>query len=693
MAANLAWYAGQCVKRHDVIMTVKVIALRSSAGWELLKSPQKLFPKAGEVEVRSLNPSGYHQNDWVSFQVAHKEARGKWKASTYRNLMPFLDLKETGGLDELRKLLTEDGVDSSPHVGTSVIRYCEHRIITLNLTRSEDNRYRMVPDGSFYIYPYDPECLNHIPTDAGMVFLYELRRGIECIEELDWSPDEGYIKRIVRAMAGAHDPDAEAVIGWLKRHADFTTGQVGTSPEDIFAARQAARSGELAKRLLEERDLLRKLNDSLLSDARMLSYLEKETQAIAELERETIRASLFNELEQEIKFLREGRLSEIRAESEALETARREALKDQLEQDAKTNVIAIEELVTARQSEMEVELEFRRIELERGIDELASQHQMLIEQLDTIKSQIKTDSQFMAELQVKEALAVSEIKQLKEEAASIQVPKSIQLESVLRFNPPQTVPVHSIEDMQQAIENCILLTPKGKERMTQFLVLILAGETPVLLGSEAQDFLLIAEGLLSSGRSVRLEADPTIITFEDLWLRAGTQLPTSLTHGLEIASRNEEPTTILAVIERAERSGARFWLPALADRIRRGELPRRFFICVTIEDENCEEAQAIRSQTAWLQLFGTIAPTASALVPIALAPSNMRQLDPGERPLDLVPAMAMVAPFANKLTLVNGLRLARVAIEWVRLNQGAQYEDLPSEFVEFFISSSVNGHA
>nr|WP_290835629.1 hypothetical protein [Halomonas sp.] len=674
-------------------MTVKVIALRSSTGWELLKNPQKLFPKAGEVEVRSFNPSEYHQNDWVSFQVAHKEARGKWRASTYRNLMPFLDLKETGGLDELRKLLTEDGVDSSPHVGTSVIRYCEHRIITLNLTRSEDNRYRMVSDGSFYIYPYDPECLNTIPTDAGMVFLYELRKGSECIEELDWSPDEGYIKRIVRAMAGAHDPDAEAVIGWLKRHADVTTGQVGASPEDTLAARQAARSGELAKRLLAERDLLRELNDSLLSDARVLSYLEKETQAIAELERETIRASLFNELEQEIKFLREGRLLEISAELEALETARREALKDQLEQDTKTNVIAIEELVTARQSEMEAELELRRIELERGIDELASQHRVLIEQRDTIKSQIKTDSQYIAELQVKETQAISEIKKLKEDAASIQVPKSIQLESVLRFNPPQTVPVHSIEDMQQAIENCILLTPKGKERMTQFLVLILAGETPVLLGSEAQDFLLIAEGLFSSGRSVRLEADPTIITFEDLWLRAGTQLPTSLTHGLEIASRNE-PTTILAVIERAERSGARFWLPSLADRIRRGELPRRFFICATIEDENCEEAQVIRSQTAWLQLFGTIAPTAPALVPIALAPSNMRQLDPGDRPLDLLPAMAIIAPLAHQLTLVNGLRLARVAIEWVRLNQGAQYEEIPSEFAEFFINSPVqNGHA
>lgn len=109
--------------------------------------------------------------------------------------------------------------------------------------------------------------------------------------------------------------------------------------------------------------------------------------------------------------------------------------------------------------------------------------------------------------------------------------------------------------MQKAISDCILLTAEGKERMAHFIALMLAGETPVLHGPQTHDFLLTAESLLSSGRSVRLEADPTIITFEDLWLRAGTQLPTALTFGLELA-RSKEATTVLAVIERAECSGA-----------------------------------------------------------------------------------------------------------------------------------------
>lgn len=687
MAANLAWYAGQCVKRNDVNMTVRVTAVRLSEAWSLLDNPQKLFPKAGEVEVRLSNPSGYHPNDWVTFQMAPKEPRGKWKASTYRALIPFLDLESIGDLASLRRCLTEDGVEGLPQAGACAIRFSEDRIIMLNLALSPDNRYRMAPVSNFYVYAYDHECVQHIPSDATEVSLYELKRGIERIQELDWSPDDGYIKRIVRAMSRAHDPDLETVVGWLKRHADDATGQVGANPEDCLVAQQGARSGELAKRLLADREVFRELTETLLADPKLLSCLEKETRVIAEQEREVIRAAVQKELVQEIRSLRETRMSSIDAEIKALETEQREALKNQLKQDTQSNLLAMEGRVAARQAEMALEFEARRRDWQLELDALAEQRNVLEEEVGAIEARIEKDSQVIAELQVREALVIKEIERLNEQAASIQVPKSIRLESVLCFNPPLSVPVQGIEDIQLAIESCILLTPKGKEQMMQFLVLMLAGEVPVLQGSEVQDFLLVAEGLLSSGRSARLEADPTVITFEDLWLRAGTQLPTALTYGLELTRMNES-TTVLAVIEHAERSGARFWLPTLAGRTRRGELPRRFFICATVEDGDCEEAKAIRSETVWLQVNGSISPTASALVPIVLAPANLRQLDPGHRPFDLVPAMTTIAPLTSQLNLANGLRLARVATEWVRVSQGAQFDDVPSEFASHFMSSS-----
>ncbi|WP_225580476.1 hypothetical protein [Pseudomonas sp. PDM16] len=666
-------------------MTVKVIAIRSQDGWSPLEKPQKLFPKAGEVEVHLQKASGYHQNDWFIIQIARKEFRGKWKASTHRNLTPFLDLQDIGSLDALRSLLTEEGVDGPSYNATWVIRYSKDHIILLDLILSPDNRYRLATGGNFYVYAYESEFLHLIPSDAGEVLLYECKRAGEHLQVLDWSPDDGYVKRIVRAMAGAHDPSVESVIDWLKRHADEATGQVGTSPEDRLAVQQSARSGELIKRLLADKGLLGELTELLLDDPKLHSHLQSKTQAIAEQEREAIRASLMDELELEVVALREERLLAFDAQLRSLKTERNEALKKQFEQDTKSNILAMEERVAARQTELETQLETRRTELQQGVDVLTAQREALRGTLETINGQIKAGEQSLAELKACETLTVKEIERLKEDAASIHVPKSVKLESVLRFSLPQHAPTLGVRDMHQAIKTCILLTSEGKERMTLFFALLLAGETPVLHGSEAQDFLLAAEALLSSGRSVRLEADPTVITFEDLWLRAGTQLPTTLTHGLELSS-GQTPTTVLAVIERAERSGARFWLPALVDRTRRGEFPRRFLVCATVEDEDCDEAQSICSQVPWLQVSGTIAPSAPALAPMALAPTNVRQLDPGERPQDITPAMTAVAPLVSQLTLMNALRLARVATEWIRLNQGTSYEQIPTVLTEFFLT-------
>lgn len=685
MAANLAWYAGQCVKRHDLNMTVRVIAQRSDNGWSLLDNPQKMFPKTGEIEVRLMTASGHHPNTWVSFQLSHRESGRKWKASTYRNLMPFLDLKEIGSLDELRRRLTEDGIEGPDHSGVWVVQYNEDRVIMLGLMRAQDNLYRIMIGGNFYVYAYESKYMYRMPSEVGEVPLYELRRGIECLEEIDWSPDEGYIKRIVRALAGAHDPNVEAVIEWLKRHADEETGRVGSSAEDRLAAQQIARSGELAKRLLTDQALLCEITDALLADPRLRARLESETQAIAEQERQSIRSALSGKLEQEAKILREQRLAALDDELKALEAEQREALSCQLSDHTMSNMRAIEERMATRQAEMDAELANKRDEQQQELDSLTTLRKLLRDELETINAQIVANHQTLASLQACEAQVIAEIDRLKEDAASIQVPKSVRLESVLRLNPQQTVPTLGIGEIQQAIENCILLTAAGKERMAQFFALMLAGETPVLHGPQTHDFLLVAESLLSAGRSVRLEADPTLITFEDLWLRAGTQLPTSLTYGLELA-RGHEPTTVLAVIEHAELSGARFWLPALAARTRRGELPRRFFVCTTVEDEDCEEALAIRGQVPWFQISGVIAPAAPALVHMALAPANILQFDPGVRPHDITPAMAVVAPLVNQLTLANALRLARVVTEWMRLNQGSLHEQPPAGLAEFFMN-------
>ena len=684
MAANLAWYAGQCVKRHDLNMTVKVIAIRSSDGWSLLENPQKFFPKMGEVEVRLRILSENHPNDWVIFQIAPKAHRGKWTASIYRNLIPFLDLREIGNLDALRSRLTDEGVDGPDHTGAWIIRYSEERVVMLDLMRSLDNRYRMTASGTVCVYAYESEYVYSIPSDMGEVSLYELKREIELLEEIDWSPDEGYIKRIVHCLAGARDPSAEVVIEWLKRHANEGTGRVGSSSEDRLAAQQAARSGELAKRLLADQALLRDITDALLVDPRLQALFESKTKAIAEQERENIRTALNTELELETRALSEQRLMTLNIELKALEAEQRESLRNQLSDDEKSSIRTMERRAASRQAEMEAELESRRTVLQQSLDALDAQREKLDGDLDTISALIEERRTTLSGLDAQETQTLEDIEQLKQEAASIHIPKSVRLESALRLNPPTYVTSLGISDMQKAISDCILLTAEGKESMAHFIALMLAGETPVLHGPQTHDFLLTAESLLSSGRSVRLEADPTIITFEDLWLRAGTQLPTALTYGLELA-RSKEATTVLAVIERAECSGARFWMPALAQRTQRGELPRRFLICATVEDVKSEEALATSMHAPWLEINGAINADAYIAAPMVLAPGNFRQLDPGERPMDISPAIKAIVLLGSKLSLMNSLRLARAAIEWARLHDSVQYEDAPRSLARFFM--------
>lgn len=684
MAANLAWYAGQCIKRHDLNMTVKVIAIRSPDGWSLLEKPQKFFPKLGEVEVRLRSVSENHPNDWVIFQIAPKAHRGKWTASIYRNLLPFLDLRGIGSLDALRSRLTDEGVDGPDHTGAWIIRYSEERVVMLDLMRSLDNRYRLTTSGTVYVYAYESDYVYSMPSDTGEVSLYELKREIEFLEQLDWSPDAGYIKRIVQSLVGARDPSAIVVIEWLKRHANEGAGCIGSSSEDRLAAQQAARSGELAKRLIADQTLLRDITDVLLVDPRLQVLLESKTKAIAEQERQNIRTVLTKELEQEIRAFSEQRLMTLDIELKALETEQRESLKNLLSEDEESSIRSMEERVASRQAKMEAEIESRRTVLQQSLAALAAQREKLDGDLVKISALIEEQRTTLSGLEAQEAQTLEDIEHLKQEAASIQIPKSVRLESALRLNPPEYVTTLGMSDMHKTIGDCILLTTDGKERMAHFFALMLAGEIPVLHGPQTHDFLLAAESLLSSGSSVRLEADPTIITFEDLWLRVGTQLPTALTYGLELA-RSKEATTVLAVVERAECSGARFWMPALAQRTRRGELPRRFLICATVEDVKTDEALAIKTHAPWLEINGAINAEAYIAAPMMLAPSNFRQLDPGERPVDISPAIKAIVLLGSKLSLANSLRLARAIIEWARLHGGDQYEDASRALAQFFI--------
>ena len=207
-------------------------------------------------------------------------------------------------------------------------------------------------------------------------------------------------------------------------------------------------------------------------------------------------------------------------------------------------------------------------------------------------------------------------------------------------------------EFEGAVAACPLLTDAGKEMLMRLAALMLAGEVPLLHGPECDDFIEIAQSLISGGRNARLEADPTMISFDDLWIRPGTNVATPLRQAIAEAS-GESPSTQLCVISKADRSGARFWYPALADKAHRTELPPRFLVCATLKDAESDEAAEFASTGILLEAKDLIAPKASTVAPAILTGPNAKvfELHVETRQTDLTPGRAVAC--LDRLSLGN----------------------------------------
>lgn len=686
MASHLAWYAGQCVRRNDVTVAVKVIAIRSADEWTLVDNPQRLFPKVGEVEGRVKKATALRPNDWLSFQVALKGPRGRLGMNTYQHLLRYVDLQHLGDEAALRQALTVEGIEGVLQGGLCMIRTGEERLMLVYLQRGTDGRYLAAIDEPLQIFALDAACLHSIPTEEGPITFYEMKQ-VEPIEVLDWTPDAGYLKCLVRTIARSQDAETETVIAWVKRHADEMTQRIGMHDDDRIAARHAARTGELVKRLLADQAVAKDITDALLADDRMLDRLEAAILAVGEQERASIRDDLTRVLEQDIAAQREERLAALAQDLAAEEATERKALQARLETRSTARLAEMEAELVAQQAQKEAalaaELDTRRREEQRALDEIKAIRLQLQAEADALQAQVDAAQGTLEMLNSQHEAAAEALERLQQQAAHLELPKSVRLEACFIRAHQLDVPVLDMAGLRQAIEECRLLSHRGRHCMTQFVAMLLAGEMPVLQGPQTEDFLLVAEALLAAGCSMRLQADPTVITFEDLWVRAGTQLPTALTHGLEKAS-GKGAQTVLAVIEEADQSGARFWLPALADRTRRGDLPRRLLVCATVNDVESDEAQAIADKTPWLDISDVMDPAAAAMAPMLLGPDHVRQLDPGERPADLSQALAAVAPLAGRISMAQSMRLARTVTEWGRLSGQGQLSDAPAALSEGF---------
>lgn len=681
-------YAGRCSSRRDVIALVAISACRSGTEWTSIRNPQKLFPKTGLVEIRGAETKSLRENDWVALQIVPNKGnlQVQYKGAHHWRLFNFLDLSHLGSLDEVRAALKIDGLPASGQSGTWVIRTRQQEVIKGELVRS-GNIMRLASNGGpLVVYPFAAESLFVMPDAENSTQLYELSSEAVPTAIYDWTPDEEYISRVLKSLHIAYDTRVDPLVESLVGHAETNADRAALNPSDLLSAHEALRSGELAKVLQTNRDRLRELAEALRSSPAISRLIENEILGIADREREAIQTRLQRELRHEMDALRNKRLGEINHELQTLENTQRANLEvrirddERLQQQALAKLRSDEEQIlkkelgeqrVKRESEIMREVEDHRDRAQREVDELSQQSTSLSKSIAALGNEETSLKDTITSLTEKVSTAerlLNDIESRRSKATAV-TSATLPLSIFPGAKPRRAEPL-LCEDVHDAIQKCALLTPGGKRLMEHFVTLTLAADVPILMGPQVGDFLRIAETMFSSGACASLVADPTIICVEDLWIRAGLRIPTSLGNAIGAHGDDASPT-MLAVIDGAENSAARYWYPALVEQTRRGNLPRNILFCVTVSDSDSDEAHAFRKFGVTLDVKDAIDSSSPGLAAVLLSPKFCRDLRPAPWISDLSAGASLMITSIEGLTIDSAMRATRAYLEANRLSQHA----------------------
>lgn len=671
---------------HENAAYVEASAQRIDGEWRLLDNPLPLFGGDNEVEMRSNDIRVIKVGDWVAFTIASRKKRGKyWQAGTFKRMYPYADFSSSENIELIKRKLASEGIRTTQPSGPWIVRTNEVEVLRVELRQANGTAQLSAANGKVPVFPFDEKSTLNMHVGGEEFLLYDLRPDSPPSLIYDWSSDEEFALRIARSLADFSDPRAKEVIAWLEECAKRGEGLSSVEAADLAAVNEALRAGKLAKRLASDRALLQTFVDALFNDERVVGLLQECVSQVAEQERGRAKAKAEADVQRDIERIRRQRLIELENEVKASAKARHaqdaaahEKLRDELNAELST-----------RRAQAEAEIEHsignRRATLEALVAELDARCKSLEVEKKKLSAEVSTAEGQMVLRKAEEHELVGRLEdlqvQVKQVASDLaQETKKLivaQQKCPLPLPPRAPLKVLTRGEAGTTLTQSSFLTEDGARLMAQFLALTLGGEVPALCGPEVQDFLVIAELMFSGGWSARLEADPTVITFEDLWLRPGTEVRTALGQALMIANGvDTPPRTTLAVVERAERSGARFWYPTLVDRVRRGDLPRRLLACVTIVDDNSDEAREILAHAVGLEIRGAFTSAGVLAAVKELAEGAFTELDPGEPLLDLVKAMPVVAPHSSRLGVIGTQRALRVISEANRLGISDQSKSL-----------------
>jgi hypothetical protein len=694
-ANNLVWYAGRCLKRaeHDKGAQLEAAVQQIDGAWRPIESRKALFKNMDSLEWRSTEARHVRLLEWVAFTLTPTGLKAKpWQAGQHRRLYWYADYSAEGGQEQLHRRLSTRGVKLPHLTGIWILRCANDEVLLLDLKQQEGAAHLAGSPGKVSAYRFDPTCVTTVTTDDGDIELYDLNNASnKCT--YDWTSDDAFALRIARAAADAGDVHAHNLIAWLDGFAKRGRSLTPVDPSDIVAANDAIRAGKMAKRLADDQDLLRKFIDAFTGDERINGVVRSCAAQIAEEERDAERSRAGKTVAVEIATHRQNKLQEFKDELDKIKQSHLAQLEEARKQRLKELKVELDQRQAADEEALRCGAGARRAAVEASVLTLENQHVALSEEVTRLRAAEEEANSALTSLLAGANEVSRSIEALRREADDIH--KALLAERAtltaleMKYPIPRMPAATTIVSTAKLGENIAvskLLSTEGKKLMMQFAALMLAGEIPVLCGPGVRDFLAIAERMLSGGRAVRIEADPTIITFEDLWVRPGLGVSTALGHALRSAAGAAgEPRTSLAVIERAERSGARFWYPSLSDFAEQGDLPRRLLMCATVDDASCDEASALFAHAVRLDVNDPLASDAEFALAMARTNASVPtdELDPGAARADATLAAADLIAYVKTLGAARSARALRVL---------AQARDMDSNasavtFIKLFTTS------
>lgn len=619
-------YVGRSGRGRDANALVTPVAERTEDGaWSTLADARVLFPRQGQIEVRGILANSLREGDWVAFGSMPNDRHGStanFRASAPRRLSYFLPTDGHAAVEQRRRLIVETGIEAGTPGDWSVgVR--QDAFVRVKLIQGEDGRLRASGTelASLPLWRLTPDLVIRLNGEQGSPILCDHHRAEQLPGSVNWSSDQDYIRMVAAALGPERrGPDVAHLLAWaLRQHADALTGRVSTlAGADPGILAEIERSGVLAERLADERDLLNQFKAGLRADPAVKGYLEQaaveaaaaalpalESEVRAEIERGMAaeRAAAHEQVQALIKTLEADEMAALEVRC-AAEAAKRDA---DLAEARRTGMEEVEAAVAGRLGlahEAVTAAEARRASLEGETEDLAERRRLLEVAVAALAEEERS------KLEIVERLIKAG-----DDASALGRPA---FQTILHPWPADPAGEREVglRDLAGLAEKTGLLTSSGLETLLRIAVLAEAGEVPVLYGADTGDLVEVVALLMAAGRVAKLYADPTLITFDDLWTRAGSGVPTPLAAALSNAAEGR-PT--IGLVEGADRSAARFWYPQLADAARRGRLPAGFVPLVTLSDPKCEEAVSISADGPMVAVEGVFADGAAAVAPLAFA--------------------------------------------------------------------------